>query len=223
LKIWAHLDCDYVVQYKSSWIECFDNNFDSKDSTPTNYSIENTTNDYDYTTRSTILSRTDSNNQYNRQSLNKRQPLLHIQMDLCALTLNDALKMINKELNQKANEELHPIGYWISCELFIEIVSGVDYLHNQNPSIIHRDLKPSNLLITNGERGHFVKIADFGLATAHNFADESHTQGSGTIKYMAPEVSKGKKYDTKADIYSLGVILQDLFNIDIDIDKYAFV
>jgi serine/threonine protein kinase len=107
-----------------------------------------------------------------------------------------------------------PLGYYISSQLFEEILESVDYLHKQK--IIHRDLKPNNILITDGTNGRFVKIADFGLATFHLFDGQSHTKYKGTIRYAAPEVMSSRKYDTKADIYSLGVILQELFNIDIN-------
>jgi serine/threonine protein kinase len=80
------------------------------------------------------------------------------------------------------------------------------------PPIIHRDLKPANILISYGLNGRFVKLADFGLSTFHEFEGQSHTQNIGTHKYMAPEVLYGKKYDTKADIHSLGVILREIFN-----------
>jgi serine/threonine protein kinase len=63
--------------------------------------------------------------------------------------------------------------------------------------------------------GRFIKLADFGLATIREFDEQSHTLGSETMKYMAPEVLT-RKYDTKVDIFSLGVIIQELFNIDIN-------
>jgi serine/threonine protein kinase len=66
-------------------------------------------------------------------------------------------------------------------------------------------------LVSDGINGRFVKLADFGLSVIHKFIDQSHTQASGTIKYMAPEVIKSRKYDTKADIYSLGIIVEELF------------
>jgi serine/threonine protein kinase len=60
-----------------------------------------------------------------------------------------------------------------------------------------------------------VKIADFGLSVLHKLAEQSHTQDKGTHRYMAPEVSSSKKYNTKVDIYSLGIIFENLFKIDI--------
>jgi serine/threonine protein kinase len=73
-----------------------------------------------------------------------------------------------------------PIGYYISSELFKEIFESVYYFHKQN--IIHRDLKPSNILLTNVLNGRFVKIADSGLATIHEFDDQSYSEGKGTLK-----------------------------------------
>jgi serine/threonine protein kinase len=61
--------------------------------------------------------------------------------------------------------------------------------------------------------GRFVKIADFGEIAFHLFDAQSHTEDKGTVRYIAPEVFS-RKYDTKADIYSLGVIFQQLFSID---------
>jgi serine/threonine protein kinase len=134
-------------------------------------------------------------------------------MDLCLFTLRDAMTKVNEELSIKNGEPLNPIGYYIACQLFIEILQSIDFLHKQN--IIHRDLKPKNILVTNGSNGRYIKIADFGIATSHS-GEQSHSQLVGTKKYMAPEVWNGRKYDTKADIYSIGVITQEMFNIDIN-------
>jgi serine/threonine protein kinase len=93
-----------------------------------------------------------------------------------------------------------------------EIIECVNYLHGRN--VIHRDLKPANIFITNGTNGRFVKLADFGLSVIHEDIGQSHTQESGTNKYMAPEVMRSRKYDTKVDIYSLGIIAEELFIFD---------
>jgi serine/threonine protein kinase len=66
-------------------------------------------------------------------------------------------------------------------------------------------------LITDGINGRFVKLADFGISVIHEFNDQSHTKCSGTFDYMAPEVFTSRKYDTKADIYSIGRIVEELF------------
>jgi serine/threonine-protein kinase len=99
--------------------------------------------------------------------------------------------------------------YYISSELLTEIMECVNYLHGRN--IIHRDLKPANILITDGINGRFVKLGDFGLSVTHDFNDESHIQRLRTLEYTAPEVFTSRNYDTKAEIYSLGKIVENLF------------
>ncbi len=71
--------------------------------------------------------------------------------------------------------------YYICCELFIEIIECVHFLHERN--VIHRGLKPANILITNGINGRFVKLGDFCISMNHEFYNESQTQSSGTHKY----------------------------------------
>jgi serine/threonine protein kinase len=146
---------------------------------------------------------------------NRKGSFLNILMELCPMTMKEAIEKLNQELHRKEDEIMTPLGYYISSELFFEILECVDFLHKLNPPVIHRDLKPTNILITQGLNGRFVKLGDFGLATTH-FNEQKHTEGSGTPKYMAPEVSNGTNYDMKADIYSLSLIGQELFNIDIN-------
>jgi serine/threonine protein kinase len=63
-------------------------------------------------------------------------------------------------------------------------------------------------------KGFCVKIADFGLMAIHKFSEQSHTKDKGTARYTAPEVIISRKYNTKADVYSLGVIFQELFALE---------
>ncbi len=68
-------------------------------------------------------------------------------------------------------------------------------------------------------KGICVKIADFGLIAIHKFSKQSHTKDQGTPKYTVSEVRDSRKYDTKADIYSLGIIFQNLFDLDLTRQK----
>jgi hypothetical protein len=138
---------------------------------------------------------------------------LYIQMEYCSFTLKEIISQIKTEFLKTEDEILSPIGYFISSEIFEEILKGVEFLHKQAPPIIHRDLKPTNILLTECKNGKFVKISDFGLATFHEFNEQTHTEGIGSMKYMAPEVLT-RSYDTKADIFSLGVIMEELFVIN---------
>jgi serine/threonine-protein kinase len=77
--------------------------------------------------------------------------------------------------------------------------------------IVHRDLKPANVLIDNDA---LLKIVDFGVAAAQSQGDTQLTKTGyviGSPKYMAPEQILGKKVDERADIYSLGVIMYEMF------------
>lgn len=85
-----------------------------------------------------------------------------------------------------------------------EIFSGLEYLCKNN--ILHRDMKPHNILIHNGT----VKISDFGFAKAFE-KNELITTFCGSPLYMAPEIITNKEYNSKSDIWSLGVIIYELF------------
>ena len=93
--------------------------------------------------------------------------------------------------------------------LLDEICSGMNAAEQVN--VVHRDLKPSNILINDDDD---VKIVDFGLAAAASCLDSRLTKTGillGTPTYMAPEQIKSKTIDAKTDIYSLGVIMYEIF------------
>jgi serine/threonine protein kinase len=69
---------------------------------------------------------------------------LYIQMDLCVETLEQIYVEISNEINLKQYHLLTPLGYYITSELLIEILEGVDYLHKD--CIIHRDLNRIRIL-----------------------------------------------------------------------------
>jgi serine/threonine protein kinase len=101
-------------------------------------------------------------------------------------------------------------------ELFVPICQAVQ--HAPQKGIIHRDLKPANILVTLVDGKPVSKVIDFGVAkaTAGKLTDESLTTQLGavvgTLEYMTPEQAGygGADIDTRADIYSLGVILYEL-------------
>ena len=93
--------------------------------------------------------------------------------------------------------------------LLDEICSGMSAA--EQVDVVHRDIKPSNILINDND---VVKIVDFGLAAAASSADSRLTKTGilvGTPTYMAPEQVRGKTIDSKTDIYSLGVIMYEIF------------
>jgi len=94
-----------------------------------------------------------------------------------------------------------------SLRIIRDLLSALDYAHKQ--SIVHRDIKPANLLLEPGGR---VKLTDFGVARIQDSGEATRTQGSmvGTLKYMAPEQVQGQKIDSRADLFSVGVVLYQL-------------
>jgi len=87
-----------------------------------------------------------------------------------------------------------------------QLVRALHYLHSNR--IIHRDMKPQNILI--GAR-RVVKLCDFGFARAMSSATMVLTSIKGTPLYMAPELVQEQPYNHTVDLWSLGVILYELF------------
>jgi len=103
-----------------------------------------------------------------------------------------------------------PVALKRAVKFGIDIATGMAVAHQAG--IVHRDLKPANILIDNDG---LLKIVDFGVAAAQSQGDTQLTKTGyviGSPKYMAPEQILGKKVDERADIYSLGVILYEMFS-----------
>ncbi|KAH8957799.1 hypothetical protein BDL97_07G109800 [Sphagnum fallax] len=91
--------------------------------------------------------------------------------------------------------------------IFISVGAGLQVLRNNN--LIHRDLKPQNLLLSTNDSNAMLKIADFGFARLLQPQGMAETL-CGSPLYMAPEILQSKKYDAKADLWSVGAILYQL-------------
>ncbi|KAF7637556.1 Protein kinase domain-containing protein [Meloidogyne graminicola] len=93
------------------------------------------------------------------------------------------------------------------------VVNALEFLHSKG--VIHRDLKSENILLTDDG---FVKLADFGVSAImmNNYKRDTY---NGTPHWMAPEVIicetfRDQPYDSRADIWSLGITLIEMAQID---------
>ena len=90
--------------------------------------------------------------------------------------------------------------------IIAQVCSALDYAHQAG--IIHRDVKPSNIMLLPNDK---AKVTDFGIAKiADNFSLTLPGQVLGTPSYMAPEQFEEETADSRADIFSLGVVLYEL-------------
>lgn len=108
-------------------------------------------------------------------------------------------------------------GFAMDRALAIAAAVGEALAAAHAAGIVHRDLKPGNILVRQDGQ---IKIVDFGLAKlTQEFCPDAETQPAsifsgetfGTVGYMAPEQARGEDVDARADIFSFGVILYQLF------------
>ncbi len=120
--------------------------------------------------------------------------------------------------------DTHRMSVEARVELFILVCHAVQHAHQKGVS--HRDLKPSNILVTEQDGIVQPKIIDFGIAKAlgQQMTDVTLVtlsgQAIGTAAYMSPEQvdPAGVDADTRADIYSLGVMLYELLTGSLPLD-----
>lgn len=99
----------------------------------------------------------------------------------------------------------HPPEASLAMNIALDICQGLIAAHEQN--IIHRDIKPQNILLTSDK---VAKISDFGVARILEASTDYAGTITGTRRYMAPEQYEGN-YDYRADLYSTGLILYEMF------------
>ena len=110
---------------------------------------------------------------------------------------------------QTLREKRGTINLGKAIEVGIQVAEGLAIAHEKG--IVHRDIKPENIMV---RKDGIVQIMDFGLAKLRaSRASRLTKEGStiGTAGYMSPEQVQGQETDHRSDIFSLGVLLYELF------------
>jgi serine/threonine-protein kinase len=118
-----------------------------------------------------------------------------------------------------------PIEIGEALDIFLQVSSGLAAAHEKN--IIHRDMKPENIFLSQKHGRTVVKILDFGIAKVSG-AEGSHSltrTGAifGTPHYMSPEQALGKPLDHRSDVYSVGVIMYEVFTGRVPFEAESFM
>jgi eukaryotic-like serine/threonine-protein kinase len=118
-----------------------------------------------------------------------------------------------------------PIEPAESLDIFCQVARGLAAAHEK--AIIHRDMKPENIFLAQKHGRTLVKILDFGIAKVSG-AEGSHSltrTGAifGTPHYMSPEQALGKPLDHRSDIYSVGVIMYEVFTGRVPFEAESFM
>jgi len=121
-------------------------------------------------------------------------------------------------------------------DIAVDIIDALDYLHNHcQPPIVHCDLKPSNILLAEDMS---ARVGDFGISRILPECASIILQNSNctigirdSIGYIAPEYNEGSSITTLGDVYSLGILLlemftgrspiDDMFTGSLDLHKYS--
>ncbi len=98
------------------------------------------------------------------------------------------------------------LGWREALAFITQILLALDHAHMKG--VIHRDIKPQNIMVMDGG---VIKVTDFGIAKIPDAQTVTMIDHAvGTIYYISPEQAKGKKIDSRSDLYSLGVMFYEM-------------
>ncbi len=105
-----------------------------------------------------------------------------------------------------------PLPLATKLDYLVQIARGLEYAHGAG--VLHRDIKPANVRLHESGGIQRIKIMDFGIARL--LTDDTRLTGTGmamgTVGYLAPEQLRGEDVDTRADVFSYGVLAYELLS-----------
>jgi len=120
-----------------------------------------------------------------------------------------------RELLTTLRKDERAIPYNVAADITKQICVGLDYAHTLRGydggplEIVHQDISPTNIMLAFTGT---VKILDFGIARAAEFAEEEAKKGmiKGKVSYLSPEQIFVRPFDARADIFALGVVFHEM-------------
>lgn len=109
-----------------------------------------------------------------------------------------------------------------AVELILQILRGLEHAHGKG--VVHRDIKPENVFVTQDHDGEEVlKLVDFGIAKLTDATVDTHKTSAGLVfgtpAYMSPEQAMGVEADSRADLYSTGILFYQMLAGRLPIDN----
>lgn len=123
----------------------------------------------------------------------------------------------NGNLETFISTKFENISIHTKFDIASQLVRGINFLHNNK--IMHRDIKPANILM---DEKNNIYLCDFGLASI--IGDNECAKGCyGTVNFAPPEIFKNNVSTTSADIWSLGVVLYNLYYGELPFGENEYV
>ncbi|DAZ92450.1 TPA: hypothetical protein N0F65_000234 [Lagenidium giganteum] len=125
-------------------------------------------------------------------------------------SLDDLCLVMEHQMNGDLQSVLHSNGEqmaWAQHKLpmALGVARALMYLHGRPQQILHRDIRAKNVMLS---KTFVPKLGEFGVS--RHKVDETLSGGTGSEFWAAPEVLHGTRYSDKADVYSFGVLMNEL-------------